>query len=93
MEITRLEHLATKSGWENYWKSIYPFVAPKTMYLSDSQDECFEYVPILETIKAVAGVRKLFGEFKESCSTLLKDISDGSYFKEHSIFRNASTKG
>lgn len=92
VEITRLEHLATKSGRENYWKSVFPFVSPKAMYLSDCQDECFEYVPILETIKAVAGVRKLFGEFKESCSTLLQDISDGSYFKEHSIFRNASTK-
>nr|XP_054920824.1 uncharacterized protein LOC126518477 [Dermacentor andersoni] len=91
--MTKLEKLRSKSGRENYWKSLFSFVPPKTINLSEqSKSDCFEYIPILETIQAVSRARKLFGETGEGCSTLLRDVCDGTYYQEHSIFRNANSR-
>lgn len=91
VEMGRLQHLGTKSGREQYWKSVFTFVSPQTVHLSNDPDEHFEYVPILETVQAVAGVEKLSGEFEQS-TMLLRDVCDGSYFKEHRIFKDASSE-
>lgn len=61
------------------------------MHLSNHPDDQFEYVPLLETMQAIAGVRELSGEFKQS-ATLLKDVCDGDYFKEHNIFKYAGSE-
>lgn len=91
VEMGRLQHLGTKSGREYYWKSVLTFVSPQTVHLSGNPDEHIEYVPILKTIQAVAGVQKLSGEFKQS-ATLLRHVRDGSYFKEHRIFKDAGSE-
>lgn len=61
------------------------------MHLSNHPDDQFEYVPLLETMQAIAKVRELSGEFKQS-ATLLKDVCDGDYFKEHNIFKYAGSE-
>nr|XP_054928852.1 uncharacterized protein LOC129385774 [Dermacentor andersoni] len=93
VDMEKFEHLRTKLGRENEWKSIFRFVSPQTIHLSNQGDsECFEYIPLLETLSAVAAVRNLFEETEEPSSTLLRDICDGTYFKQHSILKNASTQ-
>ncbi|KAL1482086.1 hypothetical protein MTO96_015117 [Rhipicephalus appendiculatus] len=88
--VTQLEKLASKSGRENHWKSFFDFVPSKTIDLSGQcRSDCFEYAPILETIKAVARVRKLFEDTGEGSSALLRDVCDGTYYKERSVFKNA----
>lgn len=93
VDMKNLEHLRTKLGRENEWKSIFTFVSPQTIHLSNQDSsECFEYIPLLETLRAVAAVRNLFEGTEENSSTLLRDMHDGTYFKQHSIFKNASTQ-
>lgn len=86
--LTKLEKLGSKSGRDNYWKSLFSFVPPKTINLSGHcKSECFECIPILETIQAVSRARKLFGETGESCSTLY-----GTCVMAHNIRSTAYSK-
>ncbi|XP_037557723.1 uncharacterized protein LOC119434712, partial [Dermacentor silvarum] len=91
--ITKLEQLRTKTGRENWWKSSHTFVSPRTVCLSDQgTSDSFEYIPILETLKAVSSVYDTFQTTHKPCSALLQDVSDGMYFKEHCLFKNASSQ-
>lgn len=72
--------------------TVFPFVSTQTVHLSDHPNECFEYLPILETINAVAGVHKLLAELKKCCETPLRDIYNDSYFKGHSMLKNATNE-
>ncbi|XP_054929068.1 uncharacterized protein [Dermacentor andersoni] len=98
VDTSKIEQLRTKCGRERHWKRMYGFISPHTVNISTSQQASESYldIPILDTIKAVATARNFFSEAElgisysqGSDSMLLKDVTDGSYFREHCIFRNA----
>lgn len=91
-DLSKLKQLRTKRGRENHWKTLHGFVSPRTVACSDRAWETFQYVPILETIRAVSQVRNLFEGEEKGNSVLLEDVKDGAYFRQHTVFMNADKK-
>lgn len=92
VDLSKLQQLRTRTGRENHWKTLHGFVSPRTVACSDRAGETFQYIPILETIKAVSEARNLFGGDEQGNSTLLEDVADGAYFRQHTVFQNADKK-
>lgn len=98
-DTSKLDQLRTKGARERNWICMNGIISPRTVYTSPCQqasESCYVYIPILDTIKAIATARNFFSEAEHGSShsqgnnsTLLEDVTDGAYFQEHCIFINA----
>lgn len=93
VDTSKLGKLKTRIGRENHWKAVHTFVSPRRVSCSDEKCDTYEYVPILETIQAVAEAREEFQCIQPHKANLLQDVPDGSYFQQHSFFSSANNEG
>lgn len=90
IELARKE-LETESSRKNFICSSFPYVKPVTIRLGPGKSDIMHYVPIKDSLKNLLEDQSFIDQRNEDPyyfePNIIKDIRDGSCFKENEFFR------